>query len=102
MYDNGEGVPEDDAEAVKWYRLAAEQGYAGAQSNLGVMYSNGEGVPQNNALAHMLFNLAGAQGNEIGRENRIKMVAEMTPSDISRAQELARVCLENNYKGCGF
>ena len=23
MYANGEGVPEDDAEAVKWYRLAA-------------------------------------------------------------------------------
>ena len=28
MYDNGEGVPEDDGEAVKWYRKAAEQGDA--------------------------------------------------------------------------
>ena len=28
MYDNGEGVPEDDKQAVKWYRLAAEQGQA--------------------------------------------------------------------------
>jgi TPR repeat protein len=26
MYANGDGVPEDDAEAVRWYRLAAEQG----------------------------------------------------------------------------
>ena len=26
MYDNGRGVPESDAEAVKWFRLAAEQG----------------------------------------------------------------------------
>ena len=26
MYANGEGVPEDDAEAVRWYRLAAEDG----------------------------------------------------------------------------
>ena len=25
MYRNGQGVPHDDAEAVKWYRLAAEQ-----------------------------------------------------------------------------
>ena len=25
IYDNGEGVPEDDAEAVKWFRMAAEQ-----------------------------------------------------------------------------
>ncbi len=28
-YDNGEGVPQDDKEAVKWYRLAAEQGQIG-------------------------------------------------------------------------
>jgi uncharacterized protein len=42
MYYNGEGVPEDDAEAVKWYRKAAEQGLAGAQFNLGVMYAYGK------------------------------------------------------------
>ncbi|MDC0081586.1 hypothetical protein OAI34_04220 [Emcibacteraceae bacterium] len=28
MYENGRGVPEDDVEAVKWYRLAADQGVA--------------------------------------------------------------------------
>ena len=38
------GVSEDDAEAVRWYRLAAEQGHASAQFNLGVMYARGEGV----------------------------------------------------------
>ena len=42
MYDNGKGVPQDYAEAVKWYRLAAEQGYARAQYNLGLMYDNGK------------------------------------------------------------
>jgi hypothetical protein len=26
----------------------------------------------------------------------------MTPNDISRAQEMAKTCLEKNYKGCGF
>jgi TPR repeat protein len=26
MYDNGEGGTKDEAEAVKWYRLAADQG----------------------------------------------------------------------------
>ena len=29
MYDDGKGVLQDYKEAVKWYRLAAEQGYAG-------------------------------------------------------------------------
>jgi TPR repeat protein len=58
MYDEGEGVPENNAEAVRWYRLAAEQGYARAQSNLGFMYSNGEGVPENNAEAVRWYRLA--------------------------------------------
>jgi TPR repeat protein len=41
MYASGDGVPHDYGEAVKWYRLAADQGYAGAQSALGNMYANG-------------------------------------------------------------
>ena len=45
-YRKGEGVPQDDKEAVKWFRKSAEQGDASAQCNLGVMYYLGEGVPQ--------------------------------------------------------
>ena len=30
MYDDGQGVPQDDKEAVRLYTLAAEQGYADA------------------------------------------------------------------------
>ena len=47
MYENGQGVPRDNAEAEKWYRLAAGQGLADAQFTLGVRYENGQGVPQN-------------------------------------------------------
>ena len=36
-YDEGEGVPEDKAEAVKWYRLAAEQGNDDAKFSLDVI-----------------------------------------------------------------
>ena len=35
IYQNGEGVPQDDAEAIKWYLKAAEHGYTAAQNNLG-------------------------------------------------------------------
>src|SRR5205807_420797 len=35
MYREGRGVPRDDAEAVRWYRKAAEQGDAMAQHALG-------------------------------------------------------------------
>jgi TPR repeat protein len=44
MYDNGEGVPKDEKQAVAWYKKAADQGYAQAQLNIGSMYDNGEGV----------------------------------------------------------
>ena len=44
-------MPHDAAEAVKWFRKAAEQGNASAQSNLGVMYAEGRGVPQDDAEA---------------------------------------------------
>jgi TPR repeat protein len=47
MYHEGQGVPQDDSQALDWYRKAAEQGYAKAQLNLGFMYYNGQGVPIN-------------------------------------------------------
>jgi len=46
MYDDGRGVPRDYAEAVRWYRMAAEQGNARAQFSLGSMYDHGEGLPR--------------------------------------------------------
>ena len=69
MYANGEGVPRNDAEAVKWYRLAAEQGHANAQNNLGVMYSEGRGVQRNFAWAVYYQAHAARQGNTIAANN---------------------------------
>ena len=54
---------EDDAEAVRWYRLAADQGHAYAQNNLGAMYANGDGVPEDDAEAVRWYRLAADQGD---------------------------------------
>ena len=51
MYTKGSGVPQNDQEAIRWYRKAADQGYVIAQYNLGWMYDNGRGVPQNDQEA---------------------------------------------------
>jgi Sel1 repeat-containing protein len=51
-YKIGRGVPQDYAEAFKWYHLAAAQGVAPAQYNLGIIYKYGEGVPQDYLQAH--------------------------------------------------
>lgn len=63
MYDSGDGVPEDDAEAAKWYRKAADQGHVNAQFNLGVMYANGEGVNRNAAEAASWYRKAADLGD---------------------------------------
>ncbi len=87
MYHYGEGVPQDDAEAVRWSRLAAEQGDAWAQYNLGVMYTGGEGVPQDDAEAVRWYRLAAEQGHadaqsELGVSYRI---GEGVPQDYVQA-----------------
>ena len=63
MHDTGRGVPRDYAEAARWYHLAAEQGVADAQNNLGILYSGGRGVPQDDAEAARWYHLAAEQGN---------------------------------------
>ena len=55
-------MPQDDAEAVKWYRKAAEQGLASAQFNLGQMCALGRGVPQDDAEAVKWYRKAAEQG----------------------------------------
>jgi TPR repeat protein len=56
-------VARDYAEAVRLYRLAADQGHAGAQVSLGLMFYNGQGVAQDYAEAVRLYSLAAAQGH---------------------------------------
>jgi uncharacterized protein len=52
----------DYAEAARWFRLAADQGDAEAQTSLGYLYLFGQGVPQNDAEAVRLYRLAADQG----------------------------------------
>jgi len=63
MYYNGNGTPQDYAEAAKWWLLAAEQGNNLAQSILGRMYAAGQGVSQDNSEAVKWSQLAAEQGN---------------------------------------
>ena len=90
MYANGQGVPQDYAAAVSWYRKAAEQGYAAAQFNLGVMYDKGQGVPQDYVQAHKWWNLAAANGDADAIKSRDIVAKKMTPAQIAEVQKLAR------------
>jgi len=66
---HGNGVTQDYAEALKWYRKAADEGEAGAQSEIGVMYNDGQGVTQDHAEALKWFRKAAEQGEARGLFN---------------------------------
>ena len=100
MYFNGQGVTQDYRAAVKWYKLAAEQGEANAQGNLGVMYFNGQGVTQDYIRAHMWWNIVASLGDKDAAKNRDIVGKMMTPAQIEKAQQLAHECVAKNYKGC--
>lgn len=68
MYGDGRGVKQDDFEAVKWFRKAADQGHAKAQVLLGLSYILGKGVQVNKVLAKEWFGKACDNGEQQGCE----------------------------------
>jgi uncharacterized protein len=62
MYLGGLGVPQDDPEAARWFRLAADQDDPHAPSILGFMYLNGRGVQQNDVEAARWLRVGAEQG----------------------------------------
>ena len=87
-------------EAVRWYRLAAEQGDSFAQVNLGNFYYMGKGVPQDNLSVLMWWAIAGAQGVEDANTNVDILAEEMSKTDFLDGLKRARECMGSNYQNC--
>ena len=101
-YDQGDGVIQDYTEAVKWWLLSAEQGNVAAQYNLGVMNSNGNGVLQDNITSYMWYHLALVNGDYDAKNRTDTLEAQMTSEDLSKAKNMARVCMNSDYKNCMY
>jgi len=56
------GVAKNEAEAVRWYQLAADRGDPDAQYYLGLCYEEGRGIPANKQKAFELFYKSAARG----------------------------------------
>jgi len=94
LYRNGDGVPRNYKEAVKWFMKAARQGNATLQFQLGQMYANGQFVRKDYIHAYAWFNLAASNGIDDAKEFRDSLEANMTPLQILKAQELSRELLK--------
>ena len=104
MYELGQGVNKDFVEAFKWYRLAAEQGTAWAQVNLGFAYINGRGTEIDDKEATKWLRSAALQGTTRAQEvlgamynqgrgvprDRKKVVEWINPSNLIYIAKLKR------------
>lgn len=89
------GITGDLAEAVTWYRRAADQGDFDALVALSIAYSEGIGVPQDYVEAYKLLNVAAPRTNYADLRNDIikrrnELAEKMTQTQIAEGQRLAR------------
>jgi TPR repeat protein len=69
LYAQGDVVRQDNPQAVKWFRLGAEQGSALAKSRLGEMYYLGRGVPKDYGQAFTWFQQSAQNGDVFGERD---------------------------------
>ncbi len=88
-YQDGNGVPQNDELAAKWYRKAAEQGNARAQNNLGIMYRTGSGVEKSKEEAANWYRKAAHQGyaNAMFNLGTAYYNGDGVPSNVFRAYD---------------
>ena len=102
MYQYGHGVPQDNKIAVAWYRKVAEQGAQWGHNALGSMYEHGKGVLKDDLIAHMWYNIASANGSSTAGDSRDIIETRLTSAAIEKATAMARKCMKNEYKNCGY
>jgi uncharacterized protein len=100
LYHKGRGVPQDDAQARKWYANAAAQGQAKAQFSLGTLYFNGEGGPKDYQQALRWFRLLANQGEALAQTKLGIMYddGEGVPKDKVQAYKWISLAATNGDK----
>ena len=68
IFEKGQGVKSDFAEAAAWYLKAAEKGNPAAQYRLGRLYERGQGVEQNRDEAIKLYRKSSRQGYQDAKQ----------------------------------
>jgi hypothetical protein len=96
-YHNGEGVPQDDTQAVQWFQRAADQGHVGAQATLGAYYWAGRGVPKDLSKAYFWSALALAQGDDGSKFRLEGLSTQMTRAQVTAAHQQADEWLRQHH-----
>jgi TPR repeat protein len=97
-YASGEDVPQNYAEAVKWFTQAADQGNVLAAATLGAFYWAGRGLPQDYVSAYTWSTIAKEGGDEASKYRVAILASRMTASEVNQAQRRATAWLQDHPK----
>ena len=102
MYLHGSGVPLNYAEAARWYRAAADQGYAKVKpTSAPCIY--GKGVRQNYAEAARWYRMAGGQGYAIAQEASAPCITTAKdPAGLHGSCSLVPHCRRTGLRECSI
>lgn len=99
MYFHGQGVKQDYAKGIEWYKKAAVQNDIYGQYNLGIIFDAGEGVPQDLAEAFKWYKLAAEGGLPHAQHNVANMYqfGDGVERDYAKALLWYEKAAENDY-----
>lgn len=97
MFLGGDGVTQDDRQALFWFEQAAKLGHAHAQDKLAYMYLNGRGIDADRAQAYAWYSLAADNGVFLAKNIAINLIKQMDQSERAHAELLSKEYLEQ-YK----
>ncbi len=75
IFTEGRAVPQDYAEAAKWYERSAAQGFVPAQYRLGNLYEVGQGVEKQLEVAKLWYQRGAEAGNRMAMHNLAALYA---------------------------
>jgi putative methionine-R-sulfoxide reductase with GAF domain len=93
LYRNGDGVLQNDKQAVEWFQRASDQGYVRALSALGSSYWAGRGVRQDYAQAYFWYQLALAEGDQNTKPLLEGIATQLTREQVASIRQQAEAWL---------
>ena len=98
IYLTGDGVTKDDAEALKWLHMAADQDQPLAERYLAEMYFKGRGVPADNMEAAKWLRMAADQDDAQSQHNLAVLYAQGlgVPKNLKEAANWMRKAADQN------
>jgi uncharacterized protein len=101
LYLAGLGVPRDEAEALRLFRLAADEvGLWHFKEDLAVLLATGSEALRDPVAALAWFTIAAEAGSHDALKPLDKLSWDLPPDEVTRAEALARGCLDSDFRAC--